>query len=175
MNPPWYVLTGGPCAGKTTTIAEMEKRGYRVVPEPAFEVIQEELAEGKTMEDIRKPPGRFERLVLERAIAHEAALSDTHLTFLDRGILDSVGYYRHHSLPVTPELDAASRAARYRKIFLLDLVPFQATSGRELETSEEAAAIHEQLCAAYVEYGFEVARVPALPIADRATFILERL
>jgi predicted ATPase len=168
------VLTGGPCAGKTTTIAEMEKRGYRVVPEPAFEMIQEELVEGKTMEDIRKPPGRFERLVLERAIAHESALSQTHCTFLDRGILDSVGYYRHHNLPITPELDAASRAARYRKIFLLDLVPFEAINGRELETPEEAAAIHEELYKAYVDYGFEVIRVPVLPVAERIAFILEQ-
>ena len=175
MIPPWYVLTGGPCAGKTTTVSEMEKRGYRVVPEPAFEIIQEELAEGKTMEDIRKPPGRFEQLVLARAIAHEQALSETTLTFLDRGIPDSVGYYRHHSLPITPELDAASHDTRYRKIFLLDLVPFRASNGRELESPEEAAAIHEQLFAAYTDYGFNVERVPVLPVAERVEYILAHL
>lgn len=170
--PPWYVITGGPCAGKTTTIAEFEKRGHRVVPEPAYTVITEELAAGKTIEDIRKPPGRFERLVLERAIANEASLSDTYLTFLDRGILDSVGYYRHHGLPITPELDEASRAARYRKVFLLDLLDFEKNEARALETPEEARAIHGHLFQAYADYGFEIVRVPVLPLAERVEFIV---
>src|SRR6185312_6669514 len=50
-TPPHYVLTGGPCAGKTTVILELQKRGYHVLEEAARSVIDEMLAQGKTLDD----------------------------------------------------------------------------------------------------------------------------
>src|SRR2546422_132941 len=36
-----FVLTGGPCAGKSTLLAELERRGYPVIGEAATEGILE--------------------------------------------------------------------------------------------------------------------------------------
>jgi predicted ATPase len=37
----WYVITGGPSTGKTTTVTALTQRGYHVVEEAARLVIEE--------------------------------------------------------------------------------------------------------------------------------------
>lgn len=170
----WYVLTGGPCAGKTTLILELERRGHHVIHEAARLIIEEELAEGKTLEEIRRPPGRFERRVVERNIAHEKGLPSELTVFLDRGILDNVAYHRYLNIPMDAQLEEAATAARYRKVFLLDMVDFEQDEARN-ETPEQASAIHEHLAKAYEEYGVPLVRVPVLPVPERAEFILKNL
>lgn len=39
-NNNFYVLTGGPAVGKTTLLKEMQKRGYKIVPEIARGLIE---------------------------------------------------------------------------------------------------------------------------------------
>lgn len=169
--PPWYVVTGGPCAGKTTLILELERRGYHVVHEPARLVIEEGLATGKTLDEIRAPSNNFAQKVLHRALAHEKNLARDATVFLDRGIVDSVGYYRHLGIPLDDELMQAALTAQYRKIFLLDLVQFEQDEARN-ETPEEAYAIHNALHEAYASYGFDIIRVPVVPVEERADMIV---
>ena len=42
-----YVLTGGPCSGKTTVLNILAKCGYPVVPELAREMIEKEILNTK--------------------------------------------------------------------------------------------------------------------------------
>jgi len=50
----WYVITGGPSSGKSTVLSCLEKMDYRIIPEAARVLIDEEMAKGKTLEEIRK-------------------------------------------------------------------------------------------------------------------------
>ena len=49
----WYVITGAPSSGKTTLLRELEKAGYRVIHEVARTIIESELAQGRTLKQIR--------------------------------------------------------------------------------------------------------------------------
>ena len=170
----WYVLTGGPCAGKTTTLLELEKRGYPILHEPARKMIERELATGKTFEEIKTPLDVFLNRIVEEALRHETATPRDTQLFLDRGVVDSVAYYRLAGVPITKILDNAGRSAPYKKVFLFDLVDFKTDHVRQ-ETPEEAARIHEGLAQAYTDYGFDVLRVPVMRVVERADFVLAHL
>lgn len=62
----WYVLTGGPCSGKSTTLEYLSSRGYLVVPEMARVVIDEE---------IRADAFGFQVKILDRKIQLERVIS----------------------------------------------------------------------------------------------------
>ncbi|PZR03085.1 MAG: hypothetical protein DI539_26790, partial [Flavobacterium psychrophilum] len=49
----WYVITGGPCTGKTTVVELLAKRGYVTIAEQARHYIDTQKVEGRTVEEIR--------------------------------------------------------------------------------------------------------------------------
>ncbi len=171
--PPWYVLTGGPCAGKTTTINELAKRGNPVLAEPARLIIDEKLASGMTIQEIVSDPDWLPSVV-RRARAQEALLPKDQLFFLDRAVPDSVAYYHHFKHELDEEILSALKVCEYRKVFLLDLIDFRNDEARH-EDPEEAAVLHTLIRAAYEGKGFEVVQVPVMEVEKRADFILERL
>ena len=173
QTPPHYVLTGGPCAGKTTTINELARRGYPVLAEPARLIIDEKLAAGKMIEEVVGDP-EWLPSVVRRAYAQESAVSKDELYFFDRAIPDSLAYYTLANRRVEDFFKEAMIEIRYRKIFLLDLVDFKNDEGRP-ETPEQAAALHKLICEGYQSQTYEIVDVPVMPVSDRADFILSNL
>ncbi len=172
-TPPWYVLTGGPCAGKTTTIDELARRGHPVLAEPARLIIEEQLAEGKAIQDI---VGDSDWLpsVVRRAYSQERTVPRDRLHFFDRALPDSLAYYRLANREVDDFFRTCMAEIRYRKIFLLDLVEYEIDHARS-ETPEQAMMIHGQIREAYTDQGYEIVEVPVMPVTERADFILARL
>ncbi len=173
MTPPWYVLTGGPCAGKTTTIDALAKRGHPVLAEPARLIIDEHLAAGRTIEQVVSDPDWLPSVV-RRAVAQEAELPRDEIFFLDRAAPDSVAYYRHFNHPFDRDLETGMVKDKYRKVFLLDLIDFRNDAARH-EDPEEAEVLHRLIREAYEALGYEIVPVPVLEVEQRADYILERL
>lgn len=171
---PWYVLTGGPCSGKTTLINELKDRGYSVLPESARTIIAAQLAQGKTIEQIVADTLSFEHAIIGHQLELQAEASATDVVFFDRAVPDNIAYYRKFGLELDQVVQDAAKAQRYRKIFLLDMIDFVSDIER-YETPEEALALHKGIRRAYEELGYEITEVPVLPVSERADFVLERL
>ncbi len=174
-TPPHYVLTGGPCSGKTTLINELKDRGYSVLPESARTVIAAELAAGKTIEDILADPLALEHSVLAHQLELYAEAPKDQLVFIDRGVPDNVAYYRKFNMPIDDACWEALESVHYRKVFLLDMIDFDGDAERYEQNPEEAAWLHAEIRKAYTELGYAIIEVPVLPITERADFILARI
>lgn len=171
----WYVITGGPCTGKTTLLAELGKHGYATVPEAARLVIDEGFAAGKTIEQIREDEKLFQYQVLRRKEAIEAKTDKKPLTFFDRGMHDTIAYLQSYSWPIDDEVKEACLIASYEKVFLLDPLPFFEEDGGRTEDASFTQKINQLLEKAYEQNGLTVIHVPVLPIKDRVRFILEHV
>lgn len=100
MNKIWeFVITGGPCGGKTTGLSKLEQaftdRGYKViiVAETATEVI----ISGVNSKEV--PVIEFQRVIIERGINKEKTIRRVAnffdkdvIIFYDRGLPDSIAY-----------------------------------------------------------------------------------
>lgn len=173
-SPPWYVITGGPSSGKTTTINLLRERGFAIAHEHASEIIGEELARGRTLLEVRADGEWFQQEILRRQIEHEESLNPTETSFLDRGIPDGLGYERFLKLEKNPELSQAASRARYRRVFILDPLPVKLDWNRH-EDEQTQHAIHDAIESVYRELGHDVLEVPVLPAEERVNFILEHL
>lgn len=174
VSMPWYVLTGGPCAGKTTLLTELSKRGYKTVPEAARTYIDQERANGKTLEVIRSDEGAFQHALIPMKVSAEQNASKDDVTFFDRGMHDSLVYFSYAGISHHPELDEALTHSRYRKVFVLDMLPYEKDDART-ENYDTASQIHLDLKTAYEKAGMEVVEVPVMPVAERTDFILKHL
>lgn len=174
MSNPWYVITGGPCAGKTTLIEELSRRGYRTVSEAARLFIERELAKGRTLEDIRKDEVAFQRELILMKVEAERALPKDETIFFDRGMHDSEAYLALCGIEKDTELEEAIQNTSYRKAFLLDLVAYMPDHVRT-EDPVLAKRIHDLLGRSYKAHGVEVIPVPIMPVGERADFVLAHL
>ncbi len=170
----WYVITGGPGCGKTTSIDLLAARGYKTTIEHARHYIDSRRQHGFTIEEIRKNQEEFQMAVLEMQIDEESNLDPTEKVFLDRALPDALAYYRFLNLPPNQKLLDAMKIFAYKKIFILDLLPIVHDYARR-EDQKAQGRIHELIYDVYSSLKFEVERVPVLPPQERVDFILSHL
>lgn len=170
----WYVITGGPSSGKTTTVEILKKRGYKTTIEHARHYIDTQRVTGKTTEEIRANQLAFQRGVLDMQIEQEKALSPKETVFLDRALPDALAYYHFLNLPEDCALQKALDEASYKKVFTLDPLPLQNDYART-EDEDAQKRIHELLTEVYTSLPFPVVHVPVFPPEERVDFILKNL
>lgn len=169
----WFVLTGAPCAGKTTVLQELAKHGFDQHPEIARVYIERQLADGKTLADIRADEGRFQRGLIESKLELELNTNPNTVVLFDRAMPDSITYYRVAGLDPRDVVDDCYRR-RYAQVFLLDRLPLTADHART-EDDQTAAFVDEWLERDYRALGYDVIRVPLMPIRQRVNFVLARI
>jgi predicted ATPase len=173
----WYVLTGAPCSGKTTLINLLSEMGYQVVPELARVYIDQELAKGVTLAELRQDELGFQKKILQCKIDHEKTLSPEAVIFFDRAIPDSDAYYKLCGVKPDETLKKALAECSYKKVFLLDFLKYKKDYART-ESEEEQRKLHEYLADSYTELNIPLIRIPEIPkteIAKRLQIILDNL
>jgi predicted ATPase len=172
-----FVVTGGPGSGKTTVLLELEKRGFKFVPEIAREIIRQQVRSG----GIALPWGdreHYTRLMLERSIeSYREQVPGIEPRFCDRGIPDTLSYARLIGLKDDKAIRLACRQYRYgTKVFVAPAWKeiYQTDSERK-QDFDEAVKTTDILKKVYSELKYELVELPKSSAADRADFILKKL
>jgi len=173
MDRNWYVITGGPSSGKTTVLNELAKLGYTVYPEAARVFIDQEMAKGKSLKEIRSDEAEFQRKVLKIKLKIEKATPKDKIVFFDRAIPDSIAYYQICGLNPEEVLQFC-REKSYRKIFLFEQLPFENDYAR-VEDGDTIRKLNKLLEESYENLGYEVIEIPAVPIKERVKKILSEI
>ncbi len=173
INTNWYIITGGPSSGKTKVIEYLSFLNYAIIPEAARILVDTEASKGKTIEEIRGDESGFQKKTLEMKIEIENRIPSKQITFFDRGIPDSIAYYCIRKKDISPVIMAAKKR-KYRKIFLLEQLPFRNDYART-EDKKTAHSLNQLLYKSYSELGYNIIRVPVKSIKERVEFILNRM
>lgn len=162
----FYVLTGGPCSGKTTLIKLLEREGYAIGSECARELITSESKKHEETQTGVLPWTDFlgfQKLLAQKQHAREVELPKR--SFLDRSLIDAVGYCNAFGHETPSELTSlvirAIAQERYKHVFLLHAVAYTKDNER-LEDQETARRIHKALLDTYTNFGYDVIHVPDL-------------
>lgn len=170
----WYVITGGPSAGKTTLIEYLEEKGLHVEHETARIYLDQEIAKGRTVEEIRQNEEEFQRVVYQLKLDRERETPGDKLVFFDRGMPDTYAYNKLHNFPISEDMEKEVFGTKYKKVFILEPLKFEQDYART-ESDEEAKKLFILLKEAYERNGDDVEVVPVLPKAERAEYVLEIL
>ena len=172
-----FILTGGPCCGKTLTIGYLGQLQFPIVPESARPIIKEQERIGGKILPWEKFL-EFQLEVLRDSLDLENSMKGEGTVFLDRGIPDALAYcLEAEKEPPTPLKDAI-RDQNYREVFILDPLPYLSDDSRK-ESPEKAGELHRLLLETYKNLGHSPVSVPANldllkeeSIRERAHFIL---
>ena len=169
----WYVITGAPSSGKTTIISRLSKLGYQTIPEAARVLIDKEISEGRTLEEIRRDELDFQRKVLKMKIEIENKISKDKIVFFDRGVPDTIAYYKLYGFNLEEVLKFCKERT-YKKIFFLEPLPFEKDYAR-IEDEDKAKKLNNLFKMAYIDLGYDVISVPIISVDERVKLILSNL
>lgn len=162
-----YVITGGPCTGKTTMLEALKNEGYSIIPEAARKIISEE----KLVPWVCRKG--FQKRIIEVQLDLESRINGG-LTFLDRGLPDNIAYFRVDGVPVDQELIDICKG-RYDKIFLLEPLKMYVNDYARKENKEIMIKIHSEIEKIYRELNYKIISVPVLQINERKKFIIKNI
>ena len=172
-----FVLTGGPCCGKTITLEYLSSLKYPTVDEAARQIIEEQnaikgdLVPWKNLQE-------FQLEVLRRHAYLEESVQGLGTVFLDRGAMDGMAYCKSKGIEPPKALKDVKRD--YKAIFVLDPVPYM-QDGERTENENQAKKLHGFLIELYESLGFSTISVPVNlnlsleeSVKERAHFIVNR-
>ena len=170
----WYVITGPPCCGKSTTVELLARLGFRVRSEVARDYVDQEILKGRKIQEIRSDMRSFQCEILRRALASEESLPKDELVFLDRGVPDSLAYFKLHGISEKLYIQRIT-SFKYRKVFYLDPLEDYQTDYIRVESLSERGQLARLLWKVYSDLEFCIERVPVLPSEERIDYILGRV
>ena len=147
--------------------------GYKTFPESARVIIDTKLSEGSTLEEIRRDELAFQQEVLEMKKDIESRAPRDKTIFFQRGVPDSLAYYRFIGADTRSILDIC-RGSSYKAVFILEPIAYQQDHART-EGEEGGKRIFELLKQAYTELGMRVVVIPRASIEERAGIILSEV
>jgi len=174
-HPGWHIITGGPSTGKTTLQDELAKLGYKTIAEAARLEIDDAVAQGMTAEELREDEKRFQDSVVHRRVELENKLDPNETVILDRGMQDSLAYYRYYQFEIEPWVQELVDQSRYGLVFLMEPLGFLKRDYARTEVNDFNDYITDLLFDAYNEYGMNPIRVPAVSVPERLEIVLEHL
>lgn len=170
----FFVLTGGPGSGKTTLIEALKAAGFATSPEAGRGIIRDQVAIGGAALPWHDKPLFSELMLSWEMRSWHAACDHAGPIFFDRGVPDTLGYYRLIGLPVPAHVTNAATKFRYNsRVFIAPLWPdiFTQDSERK-QTLDEAERTYHSLVGVYTELGYELIELPLASVEARLDFIL---
>lgn len=178
LNSNFFIITGGPGAGKTALCSALEDQKFKCVPEAAREIIKEQMKiDGEALP--WKNRELYAQLMLKRSI--ESYLRANHknlgIVFFDRGILDTLCYAKLISIDITDEMSNAAKAYGFNKnVFVLPpWFEIYTADDERKQTWEEAVLTYENIVATYQAYDYHLIEIPRTSIDSRLDFILSTI
>jgi predicted ATPase len=173
----FFVITGGPGAGKTSIIERLSARGFPTVPECGRTILRQQAMIGGNAVHWGDAEA-YRDLMLQRGMDDYERMSGESdgPVFFDRGVTELVGYCRLIGVPVPDHVRRAAEVYRYNTtVFLAPPWP-EIYANDELRKQDAAEALRSSRLAGevYAEFGYDVVEVPKAPVAQRAAFLLRR-
>jgi predicted ATPase len=171
----FIVISGCSGGGKSTLLAELERRGYAVVEEPGRRIVAEELeGAGRALPGVDM--ALFAQKAIDMALAdREAAKGAKDWVFFDRSLVDAAAALEHAR--GEPALGRLCQHYRYnRSVFFVPPWPeLYETDDARRHGMAEALAEYDRLLAAYSSQRYRIHILPKVSVAQRADMVIERL
>lgn len=171
----FVVISGCSGGGKSTLLAELERRGHTVVEEPGRRIVVEEMNNGGSALPWVDMAAFARRAIMTALADRSSAPASGGWIFFDRSLIDAAVALQH--VTRKPVLEQFGQNYRYhRRVFLTPPWPELYMMDRERRHSPAAAvAEYYRLLKAYPSLGYEVSVLPRVGVVERADFVLRTL
>jgi predicted ATPase len=168
----FYVITGGPGAGKTSLLESLASKGYHYIPETARQIIKERLARGLTP---RPDAKTFAQAIFDQDWTNFISNSNlSSLLFFDRSFIDSACMLFDSDAHSYEKVRGLHLTNRYNdKVFITPPWKeiYQNDDERD-QTFQQSIEVYQRLDKWYKKHDYDIIVLPKDTIENRVKFIL---
>ena len=161
-----YVICGGPCCGKSTTIMALKKGGGIICEEAATYLLKTKF-NGENSKGVDRDTFQREIFALQEKHYEKSGKE----IFFDRGFGDTLAYYLFDGLDIPEDLMKIAKMKRYDKIFFLLPLDFFENNTVRPESQKEGEKISDFIRKVYRDLGYDIVEVPFMSVEERVKFI----
>jgi predicted ATPase len=171
----FVVISGCSSGGKSTLLAELERRGYTVVEEPGRRIVKAEVQSNGTALPWIDLAAFLHRAIVIALVDRASFGTLSNWIFFDRSWIDAAVGLQH--LSGEPVLKKLGQLHRYhQRVFLAPPWPQIYVQDPERRHSLDSAMDeYSRLLEAYPSLGYDVSILPKLSTVERADFVLSQL
>jgi len=171
----YYVISGGPGAGKTSLLENLAAKGYHYIPEAAREIIRERLSQGLPP---RPGPKIFAKQIFDQDWKNFISNSDSSsVVFFDRSFMDSACMLFDSDPDSHDMISNFLLSHRYNnKVFITP--PWKEIYRNDAERDqsfEQSIEVYERLDKWYKQHGYDIVVLPKDTLENRVRFILDEI
>lgn len=168
-----YIITGGPGFGKTTLLDQLITLGFQGFQEAAREVIDSEFPAPMHNPDSKSNQLFFKRIVHQRITDYLAA-DPARISFFDRGLPDSLAFFKEMNRPPPASLLRSIEKHPYNG-YVFVVPPWEEIFRQDeirTETYNQASRLHQFLVEAYLQLDYRLIMLPKGSVEERIDVIL---
>ncbi|MGE3319878.1 MAG: AAA family ATPase [Candidatus Berkiella sp.] len=172
-----YVITGGPGSGKSTLLNALAAKGYRIVPEVARPIIEDELASGGNALHTGDRLAFRNKMMAHSIRDFISQIQTNQPVFFDRGIPDLIGYSYLIGEPVPELYWQMTKALRYNPAVFI-APPWAAIYEHDelrKQDFQEAQDTYHAIKKGYLESGYQLIELPLLSVEERLAWVLQNI
>jgi len=168
-----YIITGGPGSGKSSLVEALGHLGFAGFPEIARDLINQGMIPPIWAD--KPDSSRFFELILRQRIFCHQEIKAGEIGFYDRGIPDSLAYFKYQNLRPPSVLLEATETYRYNPVVFV-LPPWReifVNDSVRKETYEETKVLYGLAKEVYLSAGYDIIELPKATLERRVEIIRE--
>ncbi len=170
----WFLATGAPSSGKSTSLRRLQKEGYVVNSDISRDYIVDLKKSGVLFEKSDLYSIETQKILFFLMTADALALDTENMIIHDYSLPDNIAFLKLGGLPVSDEVKRSAMIFRFRKVFLFEPLEL-VQDGIRTEDREDQEKLFHLLHETYLSIGYQPILVKSDTIENRHKFLLENL
>jgi len=170
----WFLATGAPSSGKSTSLRRLQTEGYKVNSDISRDYIVDLKKSGVPFKKSDLYSIETQKILFFLMTADALALETGDMIIHDYSLPDNIAFLKLGGLPVPDEVKRSAMIFRFKKVFLFEPLEF-VQDGVRTEDRQDQEKLFQLLHETYLSIGYEPIIVRSDSIENRHKFLLDRL
>ena len=170
----WFLATGAPSSGKSTSLRHLKKDGYRINPDISRDYIVDIKKRGLPFEKDILYSEETQRILFYLMTKDALDLDTSEMIIHDYSLPDNIAFLKLGGLSVPDEVKRSAEIFKFRKVFLFEPLEL-IQDGVRTEDREDQEKLFHLLYETYVSVGYDPVLVKSDTIGNRHKFLLGQL